>query len=498
MKIAVRVDGNAEIGIGHVLRCITLADKLLNYNIKCTFFVRNISKNLSEILDAKFEVILLDRIDSMFNATDEYSRWLGVNQRFDAEEFITLALPGQFNGVVVDHYGLGYQWERTVQDKFRFVLVLDDLANREHICNLLVDQSIGRNAACYSSLVPQICTLLVGPKYALLRDEFSADFSVCKKQYDILINFGGSDKDNYTEHVLGMLTTCANMHKHSIKIIIGSDYPYTLGLERRIEELGLKFKLVENPNNVAREISECSIAIGAGGVSLLERSALGVPSIIYAIADNQEHICAEYERQGLGVVIRKGEIDEHIKLASIIDTKLDPKILSKESHLNRNFVDAHGTDRVVAKLLKEFDLLTEAEATIEDTKFVYECRYEKTDTSLYVNSNIPTYECHMNWFSKNLVQKDCIHIIFQCGLAKIGYIRLDRKKNFYDVSIYVHTKYRSRGFAEIMLNKIVDRFGTQKLQASVHVKNEASLKVFLNCAFNIISKDQNFVRLEYC
>jgi RimJ/RimL family protein N-acetyltransferase len=172
--------------------------------------------------------------------------------------------------------------------------------------------------------------------------------------------------------------------------------------------------------------------------------------------------------------------------------------LSKESHLNKNFVDAHGTDRVVAQLLKEFDLLTEAEATIEDTNFVYECRYEKTDTSLYVNSNIPTYECHMNWFSKNLVRKDCMHIIFQCGLAKIGYIRLDREKNFYDVSIYVHTKYRSRGFAEIMLNKIVDRVGTQKLQASVHVKNAASLKVFLNCAFNIISKDQNFVRLEYC
>ena len=104
MKLAIRVDGNAETGVGHVLRCITIADKLLHYNIKCTFFVRNISKNLSKILDAKFEVILLDRIDSMFNATDEYSRWLGVNQRFDAEEFIALALPGQFNGVVVDHY----------------------------------------------------------------------------------------------------------------------------------------------------------------------------------------------------------------------------------------------------------------------------------------------------------------------------------------------------------------------------------------------------------
>lgn len=498
MKIAVRVDGNAEIGVGHVFRCITLANKLAEYSIKCIFFVRNISKNLLEILDKEFEVILLDRLDHTFSTTDEYSRWLGVNQRFDAEEFIACARPGNFKGVVVDHYGLGHHWERAVQDNFRFVLVLDDLANREHICNLLVDQSIGRKASCYSSLAPQICTLLVGPKYALLRDEFSSDFSGCKKRYDILINFGGADKDNYTEHVLGKLAKSANMHKHSIKIIIGSDYPYTLGLERRIEELGLKFKLVENPNNVAREISECRIAIGAGGVSLLERSALGVPSIIYAVADNQKHICAEYERQGLGSVIRKGESDEHVRLASIVDATLNPQILSNRSHLNSDFVDANGTDRVVARLLKEFEFLTEVEATIEDTKFVYECRYEKTDTSLYVNSTVPSYDCHMNWFSKNLVKKDCIHIIFKCGLEKIGYVRLDREKNYSDVSIYIHVKYRRRGFAEIMLSKILNRFETQRLRASVHVKNEASLRVFLNCAFNIISKEQNFLRLEYC
>ena len=498
MKIALRVDGNAEIGIGHVLRCITLANKLDEYDIKCAFFVRNISKNLFEMLDDKFEVILLNRLDYTFAPTDEYSRWLGVNQRFDAEEFIACARPGNFNGVVVDHYGLGHHWERAVQDNFQFVLVLDDLANREHICNLLVDQSIGRKASCYSSLVPQSCTLLVGPKYALLRDEFSTDLSGCKKQYDILINFGGADKDNYTEHVLGILATYANMHKHSIKIIIGSDYPYILDLERRIEERGLKFKLVVNPNNLAREISECRIAIGAGGISLLERSALGVPSIIYAIADNQKHICAEYERQGLGSAIRKGESDEHVKLVSAIDATLDPQILSNRSQLNSDFVGAHGTDRVVAWLLKEFELLTEVEATVEDTKFVYECRYEKTDTSLYVNSTVPSYECHMSWFSKNLLKKDCFHVIFKCGLQKIGYIRLDHKKNYYDVSIYVHTDYRSRGFAAIMLNKIVDRVGTQKLRASVHVKNDASLKVFLKCAFSIISKEQNFVRLEYC
>ena len=87
---------------------------------------------------------------------------------------------------------------------------------------------------------------------------------------------------------------------------------------------------------------------------------------------------------------------------------------------------------------------------------------------------------------------------FSVWFSEYWLYQIRPQKKFYDVSIYVHTKYRSRGFAAIMLSKIVDRVGTKKLQASVHVKNEASLRVFLNCDFNIIAKEQNFVRLEYC
>lgn len=498
MKIGIRVDGDVRIGLGHVFRCITLAKRLSEYDVTCIFFVRNISEHLLGLLRDDFEVIFLQNSDPNFQLEDIYSEWLGVNQTFDADEFISKSKNMGLCSIVVDHYALDHVWENKVKSSCSHFVVLDDLANREHHCALLIDQSIGRKSSCYLNLVPQDCSLLVGPKYALLRDEFSVDTTETEKKYDILINFGGADKDNYTAHVLTILSMSPMMYKFSIKILVGKDYPYNFDLKNQVINLGLQTQLIENPTNVAREISECRIAIGAGGVSLLERSALGIPSIIYAVADNQKHICAEYERQKLGSVIRKGESDEDVKLASIIEATLDPQMLSDGSDRNRNFVDARGTDRVVARLLKEFELLSEVEATIEDAKFVYECRYEKTDTSLYVNSNIPTYECHMNWFSKNLVRKDCMHIIFQCGLARIGYIRLDREKNFYDVSIYVHTKYRGRGFAEIMLNKIIARVGTQKLQASVHVKNEASLKVFLNCAFNIISRDQNFVRLEYC
>ena len=89
MTIAIRVDGNVSIGVGHVHRCITLANKLLEYDLRCTFFVRNISDNLLQLISKTFEVILLDGNDPDFDLTEEYSQWLGVGQLFDAAEFLS-------------------------------------------------------------------------------------------------------------------------------------------------------------------------------------------------------------------------------------------------------------------------------------------------------------------------------------------------------------------------------------------------------------------------
>lgn len=498
MDIAIRVDGNIEIGAGHVIRCVTLAQKLGEYGIKCTFFVRNISKNLLYFIGQKFEIVLLDDCDPDFEPCDVYSYWLGVSERFDAFEFTQKIKSLGFCGVIVDHYGTGSIWDAVVKAMFDNLLVFDDLANREHNCKILVDQSIGRDCSSYAGLVPNDCLLLVGSNYALLRDEFLRGSEHFKKKYNVLINFGGVDKDNYTMHVLELLSQFLDTDEVHIKIIIGKDYPFKDVLTKKIEFKNLRVKLVESPQYIAQEIAECDFAIGAGGASLLERSAMGVPSILYAVAENQKHICEEYRKRNLGFLIQKGTKDELAVLRVAISELKKSSALSNLARLNKELVDGRGIDRVVKELLVSFNFFVFCKASIHSSRFIFECRYGCVDSSFYVNPEIPTYQEHENWLRSALKNKNCRHILLKVGKVKCGYFRLDEKRTYFDVSIYIDEKYRGKGFATVMLKYICDNFQSKKLMASVHMENTSSIRVFETCGFSIIEKSGDLLRLEYC
>jgi len=498
LDIAIRVDGNQEIGAGHVLRCVTLAQKLHEYGIKPTFFVRNISKNLLDFIEQKFDVILLVEIDQDFKPTNAYSNWLGVSQVFDAEEFSLKAKKRNFIGVVVDHYGIGSVWETAVSKLIGNILIFDDLADRKHICNMLVDQSIGRDLKAYSGLVPDCCSLLLGSKYALLRDEFLDKAEYKTKKYDVVINFGGVDKDNYTNHVLDLIAQCAGIGEIFIKVIIGKDYPYKNELTEKVKVKNLKVKLVVNPTHISEEIAECKFSIGAGGVSLLERSAMGVPSILYSVAENQNHICEEYGKRNLGFVIQKGDNGEALKLQAAICKLKKKPILKKLAQLNKKLVDARGTNRVVNYLLANFNLYSFYAPSINDVNFIFDCRYTNVNKSFYVSSIIPTYEKHVIWFQEALKNENCKQFLLKAGNLSVGYFRLDDKIAYYEVSLYVHESYRGRGFGDVMLKHVCDNYNRKKLRAFVHLDNISSLRVFEKSGFSIIERSGELLRLELC
>ena len=269
------------------------------------------------------------------SSIDEYSEWLGVTEKFDAEEFIETAKNNDFHIVIVDHYGIGSLWESLIADEFDNLVVLDDLANRKHNAKLLVDQSIGRRRVSYSDLVPTNCTVLVGPKYALLREEFNLESKKVLKKFQILINFCGADKENYTMHILDILRKSKLSNDTSIKIVIGKDYPFRAQLVKITKNTDYRIELIENPKSLAEEIVECEIAIGAGGVSLLERSSLSVPSILSCSCQKSIHICDEYARLNLGCVIKRDEKDEGAKLISAIQKLLQKDELLKRAEANR-------------------------------------------------------------------------------------------------------------------------------------------------------------------
>ena len=176
MQALFRTDASNEIGSGHVMRCLTLANALKARKYKCIFITKEHDGNLIEFIISKgFEVISLKTInhnDKKFTQESKenlYSEWLNDSNEQDAKKVIELIKPlGKFDFIFVDHYGIDKKWEVALKPYTRKIIVIDDLANREHDCNVLIDQTLYRNMNDYKALVNNDCEILSGSKYAIL------------------------------------------------------------------------------------------------------------------------------------------------------------------------------------------------------------------------------------------------------------------------------------------------------------------------------------------
>ena len=174
MRVSFRVDASPQIGIGHYMRCLTLADELKKRGSHICFVTRHLPDHLREML-VKMEHELALLPTSQRCETDElsHSHWLGTSQASDAEGTLQALGDGTWDWLVVDHYGLDARWELTLRTRVTRILVIDDLADREHDCELLLDQNFYEAMDTrYCGKVPKHCALLLGPRYALLSDEY--------------------------------------------------------------------------------------------------------------------------------------------------------------------------------------------------------------------------------------------------------------------------------------------------------------------------------------
>ncbi|MDN5873135.1 MAG: UDP-2,4-diacetamido-2,4,6-trideoxy-beta-L-altropyranose hydrolase, partial [Sinobacteraceae bacterium] len=204
MNVVFRADASLEIGTGHVMRCLTLANALRETGASCTFVCRAHEGHLGEHIRACGHALhLLPRVAdfSPDDKTDPYARWLGSTPEQDAEQ-TQAVLTSDCDWLVVDHYGLDACWETRLRARARHLLAIDDLANRRHDCELLLDQNLGRDARDYDGLVGDRTQRLIGPRYALLRPEFAQwrEISLARRRQprlqQLLITMGGVDRDN--------------------------------------------------------------------------------------------------------------------------------------------------------------------------------------------------------------------------------------------------------------------------------------------------------------
>lgn len=313
MRIAFRTDASSQIGTGHVMRCLTLADALREQGAECLFVCRKHEGHLMDHIRSRgYEPYALPRPDAngSFESDLAHASWLGVDWQTDADQTRQALGNEVLDWLIVDHYALDHRWESALRSLCKRIMAIDDLADRQHDCDLLLDQNYGSSAERYRGLVSMDCAQCHGPKYALLKPVYAE----CRAQLPardgrvrrVLIYFGGgADMANLTGMALRAFQTL-ELSRIELDIVVGSSYVHKAELEAAAANRGSTHIHTQLPD-LSELMARADLAIGAGGATTWERCCLGLPSILVVCALNQEAIGEAMRMSGAAIVFHPSD-----------------------------------------------------------------------------------------------------------------------------------------------------------------------------------------------
>lgn len=360
MKILIRTDASHKIGTGHVMRCLTLAKALRKRAADCRFICRGHEGNLIERIQQEgFETLVLPNVDVIDSSNEAkqptlaHAEWLGADCQTDAQHTIDALANESFDWLIVDHYALDIRWETIMRSSAKKIMVIDDLADREHDCDLLLDQNLFLDLETrYNTLVPTRCVQLRGPTFALLQPEYSSLYLRTPPRVGpvkrILVFFGGAEQRNLNELALSAFLAIKR-DDIILDIVISSNCPQAGKV--RAQALGhTNIILHDTLPSLATLMLRADLAIGAGGATSWERCCLGLPTLVISLAENQRPIAKSLDQQGLAIWIgHYDEVTEQMLTKALQEIILNPN-LEKWSNDCTKVVDGRGVERVVSIL----------------------------------------------------------------------------------------------------------------------------------------------------
>ncbi len=335
MKVAIRADASETIGTGHLMRCLTLADGLRRKGARTRFLSRDLPEHLIGILKSRGH---------------ELQQVTGTEH----ESVVRCYLSNEpCDWLIIDHYDLDAEWERSVRPFAKGIMVVDDLANRGHDCDLLLDQNYRSNDDNrYAGLVPQSCLLRMGPKYALLQRDYAQLHREVKRRESVgrlLIYFGGADSEDLTGRSLRAVLSLG-MPQLEIDVVLSSGSPNS---EKNLElaRLHENVRCHNSLPSLAPLIAKADLSIGAMGATSWERLCLGLPTIGVTLADNQVEVASALHQQKLVVWLGDKEDVRETDLAGCLRQTIDGTDLADWSGRCLELCDGQGTDRIVSDLI---------------------------------------------------------------------------------------------------------------------------------------------------
>ena len=476
------------------MRCITLAECLRGRGAKVKFVCRAQRGHLMEAVRAlKFDVSILPAPSKPTDLADDedYSAWLGVSEGEDAAQTAAALGGARPDWLIVDHYSLDAGWERAMRPHASGVLVIDDLAQRSHDCDALLNQNYSDHGPeRYVGKVPGECRLLLGPRHALLRPEFARRHAAATSNERmvrrIFVFLGGTDQRDVTGLALDALAD-AEFAALAVDVVVGANNPHRESLKTKASNRP-NTRLHEPTSQVAELMAEADIAIGAGGGTTWERLCLGLPSVIVSIAANQVPACEALSRSGL---IKYLGTDADVTVASLRRALSSfvkyPGSLAELAERGKAIVDGNGALRV-----SEFLVPTPAaklrlrRTTVSDAHSYYDWVNEaEVRRQSLVSERIP-WEQHRQWFAAKLAAEPSRLFVMEADALPVGQIRFDRVGSETCIDFSVDLLFRGRGWGSRLLELgllEMSRGPATTFRAEVKASNPASARVFSKHSF---------------
>jgi len=355
MNVVFRVDASQKIGAGHLMRCLTLAEELRKKSSKITFIARDHVGNLNYLIEEKgFNLCVLPVRQDELQKLGCHEELLSTTQQIDAEDTVEVIENEQIEWLVIDHYALDRKWAKKLRPYVEKIMVIDDLANREYDCDLLLDQNYVNDKNRYDQFVKLNTVKLLGPKYALLRENFVEyhNYSCCAKEKinKVFVFFGGSDLYNLTITSLKALSQPGLSHL-SVDVVIGFANINHTEIEEYIAD-NMNIKLYVQVDNIAEIMADADISLGAGGSTTWERMAVGLPSLVVTLAENQVAFTKElHKKEYINWIGHVDQVNQQTIYGSLLRVIDEVQELYEQSHRGKLLVDGLGVNRVVNEMI---------------------------------------------------------------------------------------------------------------------------------------------------
>lgn len=505
MIVSIRTDASTIIGSGHAMRCLTLARKLRSRGASVVFMMRPLCGNLiSRVREDGFPVIEVGRSYGTSHLDEETDAELSANAIRSNNQFGVRPGTGD-SWVIVDHYGFGKEWEKRVRTVASRILAIDDLADRVHDADVLLDQNLVANfMKRYDGLVSGKSIKLLGPDYALIADryrELRKDINrVRKATHFILVYFGGADN----EMTLKTVDALARLPQdYSACVILDRANPQAVPVQTRCAADG-RISILGQLPDLAQAMTDTDLFIGACGTTSWERLALGLRAAVVTLADNQVPLARELERQGFIKWLGRSEtITIHTLfqgLQEILAVPVDPVIANRMMSV----VDSLGTERVADIVMHGgADRLELRPVRRSDSDVILNWANDPVTRNNAFKSGEISRQEHDSWFDRCLSSPDTVFLLAETpnGIP-IGHVRFERQTDWsWEISYAVAPLFRRRGIARPMLGLAVQKLlmSPDRRLVSGYVKpaNQASVKVFESLGFQIAEIQDKVEAVRY-